>query len=469
MPKPILAHWLQSLYYFNILLYQLKISYMAKFRTSYQCASCGATTLQWKGQCPSCGEWNTLTQTTMKPAKTGALTGPLTSLKNIGQSFKEPILSGINALDGILGNGLVPGSAILIGGEPGIGKSTLLLQVAMAVAMQGKRVLYASGEEALPQIRARGERLGTLPDTLFALSTSRVEELIPILENAATQPDVLVLDSIQTFTSDIAEGLPGNVSQVRAVATALLEICRARDITLVMIGHVTKDGTLAGPRLLEHMVDTVVSLEGDRRQMFRLLRVFKNRFGPSEDLLVFQMAHNGLQIVDDPSTFFLGSRNDSLSGTAVVMAIDGRRPLAVEVQALVNRSFLSIPRRTALGFDINRLHLLLAVMEKRLKLNFAQMDIYAKVGGGIKLTDPGLDIALCAAILSSYYDKPLPGKCILWGEIDLNGQIRPVSGDAQRLKQASKLGYEPIIKPSTSLLSDLNSIHELQKRLFAKK
>lgn len=442
---------------------------MAKLRASYQCASCGTITPQWKGQCPSCGEWNTLTQVTAKAPKTVNAPGPLTSLKNIEHSFKEPILSGIDALDKILGNGLVPGSAILIGGEPGIGKSTLLLQVAMAVAMQGKRVLYASGEEALPQIRARGERLGPLPESLFAISTTRVEDVIPLLENASTRPDILMLDSIQTLTSDLAEGLPGNVSQVRAVATALLEICRAKDITLVMIGHVTKDGTLAGPRMLEHLVDTVVSLEGDRRQMFRLLRVFKNRFGPNEDLLIFQMAQNGLQIVDDPSTFFLGSRNASLSGTAVVMALDGRRPLAVEVQALVNRSFLSIPRRTALGFDINRLHLLLAVMEKRLKLNFAQMDIYAKVGGGIKLTDPGLDMALCAAILSSLYDIPLPAKCILWGETDLNGQIRPVSGDVQRLKQATRLGYEPILKPSSSLATGLNTIQELQTRLFAKK
>lgn len=441
---------------------------MAKVRSTYKCSACGAISPQWKGQCPACQEWNTLElvqqESKIQQYDTDNAPVPLSQVSSKGH---QPYKSGIRALDHILGNGLVPGSAILLGGEPGIGKSTLLLQVAQAVASQGRAVLYASGEEALAQIKSRGERLGDLPESLLALSTSRVEDVLAVLREI--KPTLVVVDSVQTLTSMAAEGLPGNVNQVRAVTTALLETCRATDTTLVLVGHVTKDGALAGPRLLEHMVDTVISLEGDRRQMFRLLRVFKNRFGPNEELLVFHMGQKGMEVIDDPSTFFLGARDPALSGAAVVMALDGRRPLAVEVQALANRTFLSIPRRTALGFDVNRLHLLLAVMEKRLKLNFGQMDIYAKVGGGIKLSDPGLDLALSAAILSSYYDMALPEKCVLWGEIDLNGQIRPVSGDHLRLAQARRLGFSPIISPQDAGKQGINAIVDLRRKLFGKR
>lgn len=388
------------------------------------------------------------------------------ALRDVEDAGHAPYGSGLKALDRVLGKGLVPGAAILVGGEPGIGKSTLLLQVAGLVAAQGRRVLYASGEESLPQIKGRAERLGMLDHNLLAIATSRVED---VLEAAnAAPPALLVVDSVQTLTSLEADGLPGNVSQVRAVATTLLEACRRLSCTLILVGHVTKDGVLAGPRLLEHMVDTVISLEGDRRQMFRLLRVFKNRFGPNEELLVFRMEASGMQIVDDPSTFFLGQRDPSLSGTAVVMAVDGQRPLAVEVQALVSRTFLSIPRRAALGFDVARLHLLLAVLEKRLKLNFGQVDIYAKVGGGMKLSEPGLDLALVAAVLSSYYDVPLPEKSVLWGEVDLNGQVRPVSAQDLRLTQARRLGFDPIVQPSVDQ-GGISTIAALQQKLFHRK
>ncbi|MDO5484330.1 MAG: DNA repair protein RadA, partial [Desulfovibrionaceae bacterium] len=381
---------------------------MVKTREVFICSVCGAQTPQWRGQCPSCHEWNSLaarSQPRSQPARNpGGTLRPADRpmpLRDVVDSGHQPYGSGLAALDRVLGKGLVPGAAILVGGEPGIGKSTLLLQVAGLVAAGGRAVLYASGEESLPQIKARGERLGTLAPNLLALATSRVEDVLEALDNGSP-PALIVVDSVQTLTSLEAEGLPGNVSQVRAVATALLEACRRVGSTLILVGHVTKDGVLAGPRLLEHMVDTVISVEGDRRQMFRLLRVFKNRFGPNEELLVFRMGQSGMQVVDDPSTFFLGARDASLSGTAVVMAVDGQRPLAVEVQALVTRTFLSIPRRTALGFDANRLNLLLAVLEKRLKLNFGQVDIYAKVGGGMRLNEPGLDLALVAAVLSSY-------------------------------------------------------------------
>jgi len=444
---------------------------MVKAREVFVCSVCGAQTLQWRGQCPSCHEWNSLAAQTRprssraeRSSTANKATGSPLPLRDVRDAGHKAYGSGLAALDRVLGRGLVPGAVILIGGEPGIGKSTLLLQVAGLVARGGRQVLYASGEESLPQIRARGERLGMLVPDLLALATSRVEDVLEAIQTA-NPPALVVVDSVQTLTSLEAEGLPGNVSQVRAVATALLEVCRRTGSTLMLVGHVTKDGVLAGPRLLEHMVDTVISLEGDRRQMFRLLRVFKNRFGPNEELLVFRMGQSGMEVVDDPSTFFLDARDASLSGTAVVMAVDGQRPLAVEVQALVTRTFLSIPRRTALGFDANRLNLLLAVLEKRLKLNFSQVDIYAKVGGGMRLSEPGLDLALVAAVLSSYYDVPLPEKCILWGEVDLNGQIRPVAAQEQRLSQARRLGFDPIIHPATDA-GGVNVIAAIQRRLF---
>lgn len=374
--------------------------------------------------------------------------------------------TGLEALDRVLGKGLVPGAAILVGGEPGIGKSTLLLQVAGSVAKTGKRTLYVSGEESLSQIKSRAERLDVLHDTLYAIATSQSDDVLALLEGPEP-PELIVIDSVQTLTSSQAEGLPGNVSQVRAVATELVEQCKAKNCTLILVGHVTKDGTLAGPRLLEHMVDAVIALEGDRQQAFRLLRVLKNRFGPNQELLIFQMVTEGLELVEDPSTYFLGARDPSLSGTAVVMALDGQRPLAVEVQALVTKSYLAIPRRTGLGFDVNRLHLLLAVLEKRLKLSFAQVDIYAKVGGGMRLQEPGMDLALVAAVLSSFYDLPLPERAVFWGEVDLNGQIRPVAGHAIRATQAKRLGYKPIIFPHDGD-TGYSTLGEIQKVLFRK-
>lgn len=447
---------------------------MVKTREVYVCADCGARFPQWRGQCPSCKAWNTLNLGVMPreggrrtPASGGSTSTPL-PLSEVDDQGHEPFGTGLEALDRILGKGLVPGSALLVGGEPGIGKSTLLLQLAGAVAASGKMALYVSGEESLPQIKGRAERLGVLHPNLLAISTTRVEDVLALLASG-NAPDLIILDSVQTLASDSAEGLPGNVSQVRAVATEVVEACKRSAATVMLVGHVTKDGALAGPRLLEHMVDAVISLEGDRRQMFRLLRVLKNRFGPNQELLVFRMEQRGLAVVDDPSTYFLGARDPSLSGAAVVMAVDGQRPLAVEVQALVTRSYLAIPRRTGLGFDVNRLHLLLAVLEKRLRLNFGQVDIYAKIGGGIKLQEPGMDLALVAATLSSFYDVPLPERAVLWGEVDLNGQIRPVAGHDNRLAQARRLGYAPILYPGGPDEGGLDTVVALQEALFRRK
>ncbi len=443
---------------------------MSRTRESYVCTACGARFAQWRGQCPTCKAWNTLEasavpRNTSRTACAGAEARPV-PLAEVPEQGHEPFGTGLASLDRVLGRGLVPGSALLMGGEPGIGKSTLLLQVAGAVAASGRSALYVSGEESLPQIRSRAERLGMLHPNLLALAASRVESVLPLLEGPSA-PDLLILDSVQTLTSDGAEGLPGNVSQVRAVALEVVERCKRGKTAVVLVGHVTKDGTLAGPRLLEHMVDTVISLEGDRREMFRLLRVLKNRFGPNRELLVFQMAGQGLEVVDDPSTYFLGARDASLSGAAVVMAADGQRPLAVEVQALASRSYLPVPRRTGLGFDVNRLHLLLAVLEKRLRLNFGQVDIYAKVGGGMRLQEPGMDLALVAAVLSSFYDLPLPERAVFWGEVDLNGRIRPVAGQDIRLLQARRLGYDPIFHPGEQ--GGIGAVNELQQRLFRRR
>ncbi len=442
---------------------------MKKIKEVYICSECGKQFAQWQGQCSQCDSWNTL-EASVQNVKSGNSVlkregSKPQVLAEVEVEHSNPFSSGIEALDKILGTGIVPGAALLIGGEPGIGKSTLLLQLAGAVALSGKNVLYVSGEETLLQIKSRAERLEVLHPNLLAFATNSCSDVLNLLDEK-TAPDLLIVDSVQTLISDNASGVAGNISQVKAVATELVERCKQVGTALVLVGHVTKENTLAGPRLLEHCVDTVISLEGDRRQGFRLFRVLKNRFGPNDELLVFQMEHNGLNIIDDPSTIFLEARNAALSGTAMSMALDSHRPIVVEVQALVAQSFLPNPRRTALGFDTNRLHLLLAVLEKRLKLNFSQVDIYAKLGGGIKMQDPAIDLALIAAILSSYYDKALPEKAVFWGEVDLNGQIRPTSGQDIRKKQAEKLGYKPIIYPNAERNKN-TSLVDFQKFLFS--
>ena len=431
----------------------------------YVCSHCGATSVQWLGNCPKCGQWNTYApavQTASHASGQVRSTGlKAVPLPEAGEETAQPFSCGHPALDHLLGAGLVPGSVLLLGGEPGIGKSTLLLQVAGKVAASGRRVLYASGEETLAQVRARAKRLNVLHDNVLAVATSSCDDVAAVLSQE--RPALLVLDSVQTMACTDVEGLPGNVNQVRAVATRLIDCCRSLGVCALFVGHVTKDGALAGPRLLEHMVDTVLSLEGDRKQSHRLMRVFKNRFGSAEEMLVFRMERTGMNIVEDPTAFFLEDRNPSLSGTAVVMACESRRPLAVEVQALCSRSYLSIPRRVALGFDQNRLNLLLAVLEKRLKINLSQTDIYAKVGGGIRLADPGLDLGLVTAVLSSFYDIALPPRAIFFGETDLNGQIRPVACQDLRLRQATRLGFNPIVGPGS-----VTTIVDLAARLFAR-
>ncbi|MDO9083710.1 MAG: DNA repair protein RadA [Humidesulfovibrio sp.] len=447
---------------------------MAKQREEFVCTGCGARSPRWTGQCAGCGEWNTVQAAapvggwsargtgTAARGRAASLAGP-ESLEDLRGESAQARPSGIPALDGLLGAGLVPGAALLLGGEPGVGKSTLLLQLAALQAALGNRTVYVSGEESLAQLRGRAERLGLLGPGLMALATNNADEALAALNDLGNEPGLVIADSVQTLASPRAEGIPGSVSQVRAVAGELVEAVKRSQATLVLVGHVTKDGQIAGPKLLEHMVDTVLYLEGDRRDYSRVLRVLKNRFGPSDELLVFTMEERGLSVVDDPSTFFLGARDASLSGAAVSVAMDGRRPFAVEIQALATKSFLSIPRRAALGFDANRLHLLLAVLEKRLRLPLGQSDIYVKQGGGLSLRDPGLDLALAAAVLSSFYDAPLPEGAAFWGELDLNGHVRPVASHETRLKQAARLGYGPLLHSGAC-----KTLDDLRRTLFGK-
>jgi DNA repair protein RadA/Sms len=441
-----------------------------KARPTYICAACGAQTPRWQGQCPQCKEWNRLREAPQaRPGRQGQqyhIAAVPVSVTDKTHEAARAWSTGLTGLDELLGNGLMPGASMLVGGEPGIGKSTLLLQLAASAAASGRRVMYVSGEESLGQIKSRAQRLEALTPLLEVLSTNRVEDFLALLSQS-DPPALLVVDSVQTIASDECDGLPGSVSQVRTVATRLVEACKGHGVCLVLVGHVTKDGSIAGPKLLEHMVDTVLALEGDRQHMFRLLRVQKNRFGPSNELLVFQMEEQGLSVVPDPSTYFLGDRDAGLSGTALVMALDGYRPFAVEVQALATKSFLAMPRRTVLGFDPNRLHLLLAVLEKRLHLPLGQFDIYTKIGGGLRLQDPGLDLGVVAAVLSSFLDKPLPERAVLWGEVDLNGQIRPVLAQDVRQRQAGRLGYTPILTPrGTDSPKGLSNVQEMARMLF---
>ena len=436
-----------------------------KTKSAYVCTACKAVSPRWQGQCPKCLAWNTLEPVLQQsgPARDMPLNRPV-DLRELPTLLEDRISSQLSGLDGILGSGFVPGGVILLGGEPGIGKSTLLLQVGASMERSGKGVIYVSGEESLSQIRSRAERLGMLGDRLTALATNQVDDILACMEDS---PALIVVDSVQTMISSRVEGLPGSVSQVRAVATALTERAKQTGVTVILVGHVTKDGQIAGPKLLEHMVDTVLYLEGDKEHLFRILRVVKNRFGPSNEILLFEMREKGMSVIEDPSTFFLQARDTALSGTALVMSMESQRPFVVEVQALVTRTFLAFPRRTALGFDANRLHLLIAVMEKRLQISLGQVDVYAKVGGGLRMKDPGLDLGIVAAILSSFYDRSLPEGAVFWGEVDLNGQIRPVTGHDVRLRQAANLGYAPMVHPKTGARGKgWSRLGDVQRMLF---
>src|SRR6056297_2069791 len=448
-------------------------------KTSYVCEYCGARYSQWQGRCPRCQQWGTLQKSGFQEQdkkEKDRVNVPVV-LDDLPDDYDRPIGSGSKSVDELLGGGIVPGATILLGGEPGVGKSTFLLQLLLAFHSTGEDGLYVSGEESLSQMKKRATRLGYLNRGLLVLSTRQVEDILEIIESP-DRPRLVIIDSIQTMVSAQADGIAGSVAQIKAASSLLLEYGKRNDVALILVGHVTKEGQIAGPTLLEHMVDTVLYMEGDKQVFYRMVRVVKNRFGPADMVMVLQMNEQGLQIIHDPSTFFLEARDPSLSGSALLVAMEGQRPFVVEVQALVSRSFFPMPRRTALGFDNNRLHLLVALLEKKLHLSLGDMDIYAKVGGGLKLQEPSLDLGIVAAVLSSYFDTTLPEKSVFWGEVDLSGQIRPVFGQDTRIKQARQLGYAPIVCPlkadsakkshqQTSGCLPLANLFQLKKKFFS--
>ncbi len=421
---------------------------MGKPKKRYICQECGSLTHRWQGQCPDCGEWNTLVEEA--PATVFSLKHDLSAggraVEFVALDAPSPPLqrrtTGLAEFDRALGSGLVPGSAILMGGDPGIGKSTLLLQAAAAVAKSGAQAVYISGEEAAAQVRLRATRLGAADAPIRLAAATSVRDILTTLGQMEA-PALLVIDSIQTMYSDTIEGAPGTVSQVRGCAFELIRYAKENGVALVLVGHVTKDGSIAGPRVLEHMVDVVMSFEGERSHQYRILRSIKNRFGPVDEIGVFAMAGAGLEEVGNPSLLFLSGREEAIAGSAVFPALEGTRPVLVEVQALIVRlQSGATPRRAVVGWDSGRLAMLLAVLESRCGLNFSSAEVYLNVAGGYRLSDPAADLAVAAALISALADRPLPGKGVWFGEVSLAGEIRPVAHASLRLREAEKLGFE---------------------------
>ena len=414
-----------------------------------RCTECGTSHPKWAGRCPSCGAWNTLVEEAASGrsgrAGVAATARPITE---IVAADARPVSTGLPELDRVLGGGLVPGSVTVVGGEPGIGKSTLLLQVAAARARAGAPVLYVSGEESGAQVRDRAGRLGAMEPALWLLSETHVSAVVSAIEELS--PALVVVDSIQTLVDPDVASSPGSVTQVRDTAHRLVQEAKQRDVAVVLIGHVTKDGSLAGPRVLEHVVDTVLSFEGDRHHALRLLRAVKHRYGPTSELGLFEMAESGLAGVADASRLFLSDRVMGIPGSVVVPTLEGHRPLLVEVQALVVPSPLPTPRRSAQGFDQGRLALLVAVLSNRVGLPFVDRDVYASVVGGVRLGEPGSDLGICLALASALASIAVPGDLIACGEVGLGGELRQVTQTPRRLAEAARLGFRRAIVPASA-------------------
>jgi DNA repair protein RadA/Sms len=425
---------------------------MAK-TASFSCTACGAVHSKWSGRCDACGQWNTIIEDT--PLSTGpaskslgAKRGTALTLTDLsGEETPPPrTQSGIAELDRVLGGGMVPASAILVGGDPGIGKSTLLLQAAAQFAGAGLKTVYVSGEEASAQVRMRAQRLGLEQAPLKLAAATSLRDILTTLE--AEKPDLVVIDSIQTVWADNVDSAPGSVSQVRAAAHELTSFAKRKGASVILVGHVTKEGQIAGPRVVEHMVDTVLYFEGERGHQFRILRSVKNRFGPADEIGVFEMTGGGLAEVANPSELFLSGRGDPAPGSVVFAGIEGTRPVLVEMQALVAPTPHSQPRRAVVGWDGARLAMILAVLEARCGIPFAGLDVYLNVAGGIKISEPAADLAVAAALLSAREDSSLPAETVVFGEISLSGALRPVGQTENRLKEARKLGFTSAIVPA---------------------
>ncbi len=426
---------------------------MAKGKKSvFFCQNCGHEEKKWLGQCPMCKEWNTFVEETISEGVSFSKTvsrADVVTLSSVKTDSEERTKTGIEELDRVLGGGIVQGSLILVGGDPGIGKSTLLLQVCQKLSQKKHQVLYISGEESLKQIKLRAMRMGEFTDELSLLCETNLNTVRGVIERR--KPEIVIIDSIQTMYSEDVTSAPGSVSQVRESTNVLMQLAKGLNISIFIVGHVTKEGTVAGPRVLEHMVDTVLYFEGDRHASYRILRGVKNRFGSTNEIGVFEMRQSGLQEVKNPSEFMLNGKPEGASGSVVACSMEGTRPILLEIQALVCQSGFGMPRRTAAGTDYNRVNLLMAVLEKRMGLPLFNYDAYVNIAGGIKMNEPAIDLGIVLAIVSSYKNKPIGDKVIAFGEVGLSGEVRAVSMPEQRVSEAKKLGFQTCIVPAVAV------------------
>lgn len=426
---------------------------MAKGKKSiFFCQNCGHEENKWLGQCPMCKEWNTFVEESVSVTKSSTVKlaheTQVVSLSQIETDHEDRIHTHIKELDRVLGGGIVPGSLVLVGGDPGIGKSTLLLQVCQKLCESKRQVLYISGEESLKQIKLRANRMGEFKEELYLLCETNLEIIRTIIEKR--KPDFVVIDSIQTMYNEEVASAPGSVSQVRESTNVFMQLAKGLGISIFIVGHVTKEGTVAGPRVLEHMVDTVLYFEGDRHASYRILRGVKNRFGSTNEIGVFEMRQNGLVEVENPSEYMLSGKPEKASGSVVACSIEGTRPILIEIQALVCSSNFGMPRRTAAGTDYNRVNLLMAVLEKRMGLQLSNCDAYVNIAGGVKMNEPAIDLGIVMALISSYKNQPIDEKTMVFGEVGLSGEVRAVSMPEQRVAEAKKLGFETCILPEVS-------------------
>lgn len=426
---------------------------MAKGKKNvFFCQNCGHEEKKWLGQCPMCKEWNTFVEETISEGISFSKTvsrADVVTLSSVKTDSEERTKTGIEELDRVLGGGIVQGSLILVGGDPGIGKSTLLLQVCQKLSQKKHQVLYISGEESLKQIKLRAMRMGEFTDELSLLCETNLNTVRGVIERR--KPEMVIIDSIQTMYSEEVTSAPGSVSQVRESTNVLMQLAKGLNISIFIVGHVTKEGTVAGPRVLEHMVDTVLYFEGDRHASYRILRGVKNRFGSTNEIGVFEMRQSGLQEVKNPSEFMLNGKPEGATGSVVACSMEGTRPILLEIQALVCQSGFGMPRRTAAGTDYNRVNLLMAVLEKRMGLPLFNYDAYVNIAGGIKMNEPAIDLGIILAIVSSYKNKPIGDKVIAFGEVGLSGEVRAVSMPEQRVSEAKKLGFQTCIVPAVSV------------------
>ena len=426
---------------------------MAKGKKSvFFCQNCGHEENKWLGQCPMCKEWNTFVEEPVSFSKSASAKlikdAEVVALKHVETDQEERIKTKIEELDRVLGGGIVPGSLLLVGGDPGIGKSTLLLQVCQRLCEDKHQVLYISGEESLKQIKLRANRMGEFTEDLLLLCETNLEIVKNVIQKR--KPEVGIIDSIQTMYSEEVASAPGSVSQVRESTNVFMQLAKGLGISIFIVGHVTKEGTVAGPRVLEHMVDTVLYFEGDRHASYRILRGVKNRFGSTNEIGVFEMRQNGLVEVENPSEFMLNGKPENASGSVVACSMEGTRPILIEIQALVCSSNFGMPRRTAAGTDYNRVNLLMAVLEKRVGIHLSNYDAYVNIAGGIKMNEPAVDLGIVMAIVSSYKNQPIDEKTIVFGEVGLSGEVRAVNMPEQRVAEAKKLGFTTCIMPEVS-------------------